>query len=102
LRAWCSPRSTITVTNIGFSGAGDVFGAPQITMSTGGSISLMPLRDGANAAAANVGWQMSPGDPPIEIKAEAGIEAIASSGFAATVSVYEELLSLGGAPGVST
>jgi len=94
--------STVTADAVA-EDAGDTITVGTVMFSvTGAGVYLMPLRDGGNATASQQGWQLNPGDAPIEIKSEAGIEAVAEAGGGATLFVYEELLSPGGVPGVST
>lgn len=85
---------SLQVVNTGTIGPGDAY-TPVLTATiTGtGSVFLMPLRDGGGAAAAGIGWQLNPGDPPMEIKSQGGVEAVpAASGGSATIFVYEELV----------
>lgn len=94
--------STITADAIGEDVADTITVGTVMFSMTGSGVYLMPLRDGGNAIAASMGWQLNPGDGPIEIKSEAGVEAVAEAGGGATVFVYEELLTPGGVPGTGT
>lgn len=102
------PGTTIQIVATGTTGVGDSFGSTATLQATvsGGGVFVMMLHDGGNAAAAGEGWQLNPGDPPLEIKSQAGIEAVVAGGTAtggpsAVVTVYEELVLQGALPGLS-
>jgi hypothetical protein len=89
--------SKIILNSLGTNGAGDAFLNPEVTTTTGlGNVWIMPLRDGGNAVAQSVGWKLAPGDV-LEVKSQAGIEAVSAAGDSVTVQVFEELF--GAEPG---
>lgn len=97
--------STITISNAGFTDPGDSFNPGPLISGTDtptAAVFIMALRDGNNVGATLQGWVLNPGDPPLEVKSQAGVEAVVSGGSGvATVFVYEELISDAKAPSLS-